>query len=419
MTLLVLSLFCISLFGQEEMLKYSHFLAPEIMLGTTISPSEKFPTIKKGRAIFLHFGKFNYNNKNEWAYRLNYPKTGFSIGVTDFGNYNLLGLSYSVMPFIEFNVFKSRTLKANIGMGGSYFTKKYHTIYNPYNNAITTDLTWSFKLFLYNSIIKNKSLSWDLGAGYIHHSNGHTKLPNQGLNSLLISTSLQIFYNENINLTESKIEDKTKFEKSKLTYLSIRAGIGQNVLSEVFNEHKEIYSISISFGKTFNNTFKLGGGLFYRFYEHYYDYIKENGDIVAELYPYFLEDPYTYSTNFGFFCEGEVLLNHFSISGQLGFNVFKPFYKVDRILSQSYYHIRPEPGIPVEIIPVGKLDKEYELKRSISSRLGIRYYIIGTNNSPRNNFFISGTINSNFGQADFTEFSLGYVYTISRKSEVN
>ena len=65
---------------------------------------------------------------------------------------------------------------------------------------------------------------------------------------------------------------------------------------------------------------------------------------------------------------------------------------------------------PVAIFEYGKLDGEYEIKRSISTRLGLKYYLLPTKEAPQHNLFFGATINTNAGQADFSEFSLGYVY---------
>ena len=52
-----------------------------------------------------------------------------------------------------------------------------------------------------------------------------------------------------------------------------------------------------------------------------------------------------------------------------------------------------------------------ELKNVISSRLGLRYYVFNTKNSPLHNLFLAANINSNLWKADFSELSFGYVYS--------
>ena len=64
---------------------------------------------------------------------------------------------------------------------------------------------------------------------------------------------------------------------------------------------------------------------------------------------------------------------------------------------------------------LGELDSKYKLKRLISGRLGLKYYLIGTKKSPVNNLYFGVYLNSNLGQADFSEMSLGYVYSFNFK----
>lgn len=390
----------------------TYFFTPELILGKTLEANTFFPKTDLQKNLFLSIGNYNYNPEKEWAARLNYPTTGIIFGYTDFGNTDKVGKAYYVMPFMEFSILKSvfsEDLNLNIGIGGSYMDTQYDEQTNPFNRAITTKLNWSFRSFLYYSILKKKRTDWRVGLGYLHHSNGHTRLPNQGLNSIAASISAR-FENPK-ETTEFK---KPEFSSTSQTYFSSRIGIGQNVLSEKFNTKKEVYSFSASAGKIINNTFKFGGGFYYRFYEHYYDYIKNNEVLVEEQYPHFADNPYGYATNFGLFATSELLIDHFGFEFDLGLNIYKPFYKIDWKLNQGYTYQNAN-DVTVEVL--GELDWYYEIKRTISARMGLKYYLWSTNMAPKHNIFIGAHINANLGQADFTELSLGYVYRCSLKSK--
>ena len=243
----------------------------------------------------------------------------------------------------------------------------------------------------------------------MHHSNGHTSLPNQGLNSLAASISTKI------DTKKQHLDfEKPKFSSKSQTYFSTRIGIGQNVLSEKFNTKKEVFTYAASAGKIINNTFKFGGGFYYRFYEHYYDYINNNEVLVEEDYPHFRDNAYGYATNFGLFATAELLMSHIGFEFELGLNVYKPFYKVDWRLNQGYDYENAN-GETIEVL--GELDWYYEIKRTVSARMGLKYYLWSTNTAPKHNIFIGAHINANLGQADFTELSLGYVYRFNSKEK--
>ena len=172
----------------------------------------------------------------------------------------------------------------------------------------------------------------------------------------------------------------------------------------------------MSAGKIINNTFKFGGGFYYRFYEHYYDYIRNNGALVDEQLPHFKSNPFGYATNFGLFATSELLLGHVGFEFDLGLNIYKPFYKIDWQLNQGYSY---ENNNGETFVVLGELDWYYEIKRTVSSRMGLKYYLWSTTNSPKDNMYIGAHINANLGQADFTELSIGYTYRFSYKEKAN
>jgi hypothetical protein len=388
---------------------------PEVLVGVLAEANENFVEHGLQTGIFLNLGWEQDYNTQEWAQRLKGPKTGVSLALSNFGNLDSLGIGLSVMPFIEFNAFRSKRLKVHSAMGLSYFNKIYDPITNPNNKGITTDLVWSFRLFMNYQFLSGEKMDWRAGVGYFHHSNGHTRLPNQGLNSFLFSVSADIKNPTKVKQAEDNFV-KPDFKKSIYDYASLRTGYGMNVLgeAEVFNENKSIYTISGEYGKVINNTFKLGAGFYYRFYEHYYDYINGNESLVQEGQELarLKDNPFYNACAYGLFVSGEVLLNHVGIEAYLGANLHKPAYQIDWQMNEGW------DNTPREIPPnwmLGALDSKYKKKKLISSRLGMKYYLIGTKKAPKHNIYAAFHINTNLGQADFTEFSLAYVYSFKSK----
>ncbi|WP_025742560.1 acyloxyacyl hydrolase [Aquimarina pacifica] len=391
--------------------KNSLFIAPEFLFGKTMEANTGFPETKLQKSLFVSLGVNNQRIDEQWSSRFGIPKTGISLGVTDFGNIDKVGIAYTLLPFLEVGLFSKKTnrLHLNTGFGASYIDTKYNMDTNPFNKGITTSFNWSFKSFIYYDVLVKKSSQWRLGLGYTHHSNGHTLLPNQGLNSFSVSASSLLGNTSYLSPENQSVVQNTRV-KSSQTYFSFRSGIGQNVLSEVYNDKKEVYSFAMSMGKVINKIFKLGVGFYGRFYEQYYDYIKNEGDLVKEQVPFFIEKPIVYASNYGFFVSSEVFMGHVGIEFDMGLNVYKPFYKIDWQLSQGELLYTGE-------YVLGELDWYYEVKRTISSRLGVKCYLLNTYKSPKNNFFVGASINANLGQADFSELNFGYVYRFSKKSK--
>lgn len=401
------------MFGQvnHEWKKQAFVVTPELMLGKTAESNDGFPNRKLQKQFMFTLGRDNSYNPLEWAYWLKGPKTGVGLGYTDFGNLDSLGIAITVIPSIEFNIFNQKRLTMLVGMGGSFFNKEFDAVTNPKNQAVTTDLTWAYRAYFYYKFLRREKIDWRIGVGYSHHSNGHTRLLNQGYNSFLVSLSADI--KNPLQLSEEKINHSANaYKKTVYSYYSIRAGLGQSALSVAFNEKKGVYSISGEYGRVYNKTLKIGVGFYYRLYEHYYDYIKNDESLVqnGREFEYFKENPWSNATNIGISLNAEFLLNHVGLDIQLGYNFHKPGYQIDWRINEGWDNTPRE--VPDSWM-FGEFNSKYKLKKQISSRLGIKYYFIGTTNVPTNNFYIGAHINSNLGQADYTELSLGFVHSFS------
>ncbi len=391
--------------AQDFINKSTFHINPELLVGISNDSNENFPDRNLQTQVVLNFGWFHFIEKHSWLQFLKTKKAGLSLGFTSFGNSEELGEAITLQPFFEFGAFKSNDFQLHVATGISYFTEKYDPVSNPNNLAVTTDLTWAFKLFLYYDIIKLDALKWRLGAGYVHNSNGHTSIPNHGYNSFLLSLGLDVNHsNRDNSLTIPK-------EKSKSNYYEFRMGYGINALTESINDTKSVYTISGEYGKVFNHNFKLGFGAYARFYEMYYDYIDNNESLVQDgrLYEAFKSNPFLNSLNFGISGNAELLYNHIGIDFQIGINFFKPAYDLDWSLNQGWDNL-PRDIPNNENIVLGDTNETYfKLKKHISSRLGLKYYILSHDQYRPKNFYVGAFINANLGQADFTEIAFGYV----------
>ena len=55
-----------------------------------------------------------------------------------------------------------------------------------------------------------------------------------------------------------------------------------------------------------------------------------------------------------------------------------------------------------------------KLREFFSSRVGANLYLKNTNKLPKHNLFVGAHINANMGKADFTEFTLGYSFSLKK-----
>lgn len=368
--------------------------------------NDGFPQTGLQKQVIFGIGRDNSNNPQEWSQRLKSPITGFTLGVTDFGNIDKIGLAVTAMPIIEFKAFGRNDLSLLSGLGISYFTQRHHPEKNFDNRAITTYFTWAFRMFFNYRVYSQENIDWRIGTGYSHHSNGHSRLMNNGLNSFLLNISAHIKTGKPIKEEEPFLPD---YGNSVFNYFSIRTGFGQNVLSPVYNTRKKVYSFSGEYGRIYNNTYKMGLGFYYRFYEHYYQYIVKNESLTqaGKEFEHYRKHPILYATNLGISLNGEIILNHVGIDLQIGFNLYKPAYKIDWRINQGWSNTPQD--IP-DSWELGEYTSYFIFKYRVSSRLGLKYYLVGMEKKPNHNVYFGAHLNANLGQADFSELSLGYVY---------
>ena len=378
--------------GEKNAKKNSvYFIQPEFFIGKTLHAHSDFPDTKYQTIYALSFGKFVFNQEKLWSVFYNYPVVGLTVSKTSFGNDQILGNAYTLMPYLDLNFSRKlkNSLHLKLGLGASYFTNHYDKVDNPTNKAIGSKFTWTFQSTLHYTFFIRKRFSLHLGGGFIHHSNGHTQLPNLGLNSFVASLSSTFYLGK---LTDYQINkfDKPKINKTRQYFLEFRGGIGMHELGDettpLERVKKAVYSFSASGGIIFNHILKLRAGLTYRFYNHYYNYI------ILFNPPQYSDAPVLNSSNFFIYAGFEVLLGHVGLETEIGINLFKPFYKEQ---SQRFEK---------------DTQTSYTLKKVFASRLGVKLYALNTLKNPRNNFFIAININANMGQADFSELSIGMVH---------
>ena len=433
--------------------KQNFKFSTEILYGISAEANDFFPERDPQFSFVLGIGKTlelpgKLPAKN--------PNIGLLWMYTDLGNTELLGHSYALIPYVSFPIFgkhwKGSRLK--FGLGGAYFDTRFDPEANFFNQAVTTDITWAFRGSVHQKLWQNAYGLMDLGLVYNHQSNVHTKLPNQGLNSFLISLrqtwNSKFIYrashddndysdesgvwlkseratpysaaNSVDQLAQNNIKEDLNESKQHQTeeYLEARFGYGQNVLAPAFNDLRPVRTVSITWGKTHKGYLRWGVGAFYRFYQHYHDYIKGNESLVrpGQEFAEFKDNPWRYGSNFGVHLNGEVLLGHFGVSTQLGFNFYKPAYAIDWRINEGWDY--PPRELPPNWV-LGEYNTKYQLKKYISSRLGIRYYLWDTRTGSAKqkhhtiNPFIGAHLNANLGQADFTELSFGVIVDLNQR----
>lgn len=380
-------------------------LFAEYAIGETSSADNTFISLKASQTIGIGFG-IQHNDSLNWVKQLRNPYTGVILQVANHGNTEKIGHTISLLPYIEKPIFlKNEKLKLLGALGVAYHTKK-HTIENWQNKAISTDFTYAFRLGIYYDIFQKNNLQTRLNLNYLHYSNGHIQWPNNGINTLAIGVNFSYNGFKKEGNTTDQLTTSKEIKKSNQSFFSIQTGIGEHALYRFYNYRRNVYSFDFMYGKIYNKIHKVGVGIYMRNYQNNYKYIKEGNNLVSEDYPKLQNNPFLNASSAGIALNYEFLMQHIAIETELGITLFRPFFPAEYRLDATLINKQTQQ------YEMGKAEgSTYTLKRFISGKLGLKYYLINTYKQPKNNFYIGGHIVSRLGQADYSEFSMGYIHT--------
>lgn len=393
--IILFSLFIVSnvLFGQDT--SNAIFVEPEVSFGSIVPNFPNFPKTGLSRSVGFAIGKTKVGNQH-WSNYYNKPSFGLGFSYTENGNTKELGREYGMFLFLELSPQKKTVPKwfFKLAMGSTYFSEHYRVFSNENNEIIGSYWNWRFQAFLYHKLKEFKQLSLRIGGGYVHSSNGHTQLPNYGMNAAMLSLSARFYRKENPYLGNKPIEKEGYTKQKRKHFIQTRFGIGMHeygaTTEPVGGAKKGVYSVSINYGTTFNQQLKVRTGFVYRFYQHYYDQIKKSENRFSDR-------PSWNASNLYWLLGIEYLLGNFAIDVEGGINLHKPYY------SAFFDEFETKQGL-----------KKF-LKSTFPMRLGLNYYYYKPSKNKKYNLFIGASINANFGQADFSQLNLG----VYRRIRVN
>ncbi len=395
-----LSLFTFQTIAQttEEKSRGHFYIEPNLMLGKLVKNYSKFPSSTYRQTLYMDFGFYDNRTFNRASRFYNNPSSGISLAYSSLGNDSVFGKEIDLVPFIDLNCSKQlkNSFHFKFGIGASYFTRHYDRIANPTNEPIGSSFTWAFEAFIYQNIISRSHWNFKIGGGYLHSSNGHTQLPNFGINSMMLSVTAR-YFPHSITTEQTRVDHSKEVDRRKHFFLQSRFGLGYHefggTTGPTGGAKKLVYTGVISGGIIFRQHVKIRAGFNYRFYEQYYEYILHHPleNLTQDSSKLFITHPRWNASAVTFIAGIEFLYNHIGMDIESGINISKPFYP----RFNDLYENDAQPF--------------YFLKSFFATRMGLNYYFISTKKNPRNNVFVGAHINANFGQADFSEATIGYV----------
>lgn len=200
-------LFIFSLIGvltQAQKFNPNEHYAPKMNVsgsyywGTIFKHSSKFlPDVtEKSHGFELAISKVTKGNK-EWERKLNYPEIGGALFMARFGDNDIFGNAYAIIPYAKFWLVRRKAIDfyARIGFGLGYVTKPFDRINNPTNNVIGSKINNCTQFSFGVDFKVNRELSLFTALNFTHFSNASFQSPNLGINYLAFSTGFRYLPN--------------------------------------------------------------------------------------------------------------------------------------------------------------------------------------------------------------------------------
>lgn len=138
--------------------------------------------------------------KKLWQLAHGLPQMGLTLRARNIGNASVYGYDLAVVPFLEFNVWrtKSTTLQVKHGTGLSYLSKQYEPVQNPTNQLISTRFNAISLLNIGLLVRGNAHLDLKMGVELSHESNSNLRQPNAGLNTVALYSGIRYYPNKKL-----------------------------------------------------------------------------------------------------------------------------------------------------------------------------------------------------------------------------
>lgn len=324
---------------------------------------------------------FQTKGSDAWHKYYRYPKIGIQ---TAFGYFNspALGITVGAVPFMQLRNKKNMFIK--LGFGLCYFNKPYDLIHNPGNLYIGRPLTNMTHFSAGRSSRINGRLLMNYGLTFIHSSDGHSALPNVGMNCFLLNLGFE--YQNPVSRAMKMPEDQD--QKLRWIY-TFKSGIGFHefgaTTKAVGGPSYPSYHFSAYASRPFKKIHLVDVGITWAYYTSFHDYI-----VSQEVY----KDKITLRSCTGIVYAGhEFVFGKFGFTTQLGFYIYNPFFIKQKKLEGSW-----------------KLTGD-KLEAFNTNKIGLVYYPLkkrNTLNKLNHQLVIGAYIKANLAQADLFEYSLGY-----------
>jgi hypothetical protein len=222
-------------------------------------------------AIEISLQKETWGSKR-WEEEYAYPSLGVSIWMSNLGGFKEIGNAFALYPFINFPLMRHRenSVHFKIGIGAAYLTNHFDRIENYKNFAIGSAFNLAASLYFDYKLQISKRLSFSVGFGLTHFSNGSTKTPNYGLNVFTATTGITYYLNKPHPYMKKKLLPRHypfEFDGSKFLEMQVSTAVASKDMTEQLGERFMVYAVFTNIMARVGYKSKFGLGVDYTYDE--------------------------------------------------------------------------------------------------------------------------------------------------------
>lgn len=310
------------------------------------------------------------------------PQVGITLLCGLLGQKDVLGSSIALYPTWRYTFFERKTIGLNLrlGTGFAWFNNPYNKFDNPNNllvgshfmNATEVGLNFWFRFMPQWKI--------EAGSSFLHFSNGHTAIPNYGLND--VTAKIGVIY-EPGTLTGRTTRHRSAPKMDSSWRKTFGVSLGRHELAQTSyptdGPSYNVYKLSAYMFQRLTPINEVHFGVSLSYYESFHTYI--------HLTDYYKNFQYIMSTVLTLHVGHEFLINRFGFDTDLGIKVLDPFYR-------SYF-LEHEPSLWYKAV--------------FAPRIGVKFYPIWNSYSSEKLAF-GMYIKTNGIQADYVEYSMSFTF---------
>lgn len=325
---------------------------------------------------------FQTLGRRHWQSAMRWPEAGVSLVAGSLGNQQVLGNAAGLMPYLGWRLTNHDGwhLYLKAGLGFAWITNPYNEITNPENTLIGSYLTNMTQLAAGASVPVGKQLALDAGLSFFHFSNGHTHLPNLGINMPCVYAGLRLNPAKGDKPPRYSTPD-TLPDRFQMV-VEMTGGIHQ------FGESTEptggpvypVYGASIGIRWLPSQLHTFTASVEWDYYSGFYDFAVLNRMSGSQTW--------LYASTIVVYAGHEFILGHFGIDTRMGVYLFNPF-------RHDYSQ---------DITKTSEGGKLYS-----SNKLGFNWYLWNPAMA-KVNIRLGIYIKANLGQADYTCAGISFIF---------